>query len=116
MEKLRCLQCGHEWYPRTPNKPRRCARCRYVTWEKAEKRPKESYRGIPGRPLKYPQLDALKIGDKCLVEWPPLDVKDEGYYYERRKVYPTIMNREKSLGWKFATTANAYGIMVTRLE
>lgn len=116
MEKCKCVRCGHEWYQRKPNKPKRCAGCKYANWDMPATLPKESYRGVPGRPIKYPQLDALKIGDRCLVEWPPLEIHEPGYYYERRKVYPTIMNREKSLNWKFSTTANAYGIMVTRLQ
>ena len=32
---LRCTKCGYEWYPRSPEKPKVCPRCKSYRWEKA---------------------------------------------------------------------------------
>lgn len=34
MEKLRCCRCGHEWWPKTPNRPGVCPRCKSYDWDK----------------------------------------------------------------------------------
>lgn len=31
---LRCLRCGHEWPPREPRLPLRCARCGSPYWDR----------------------------------------------------------------------------------
>ena len=33
---LKCLRCGYEWYPRSPEPPQRCAskKCRTPYWNK----------------------------------------------------------------------------------
>jgi hypothetical protein len=37
MEKFRCERCNppHEWYPRTPNKPKVCPRCKSPYYDSA---------------------------------------------------------------------------------
>ncbi len=39
IKKLRCLRCGHEWYPHSPEKPTRCPspKCRSPYWSKERK-------------------------------------------------------------------------------
>ena len=39
---LRCLRCGHQWQPRTPN-PESCPKCKSYEWDspKPVKHPKE---------------------------------------------------------------------------
>jgi len=32
LQKLKCLRCGHEWFPRTEKQPLRCAFCKSVYW------------------------------------------------------------------------------------
>lgn len=36
IEKVKCLRCGHEWYPRSEEKPRSCAnqKCRSINWDR----------------------------------------------------------------------------------
>lgn len=34
---LKCLHCGHEWHPRTPDRPKVCPICKRTNWD----RPKE---------------------------------------------------------------------------
>ncbi len=32
MKKLKCMRCGHEWFPRQPD-VRQCPHCKSVHWE-----------------------------------------------------------------------------------
>lgn len=34
METLNCNRCGHTWYPRSPNLPQQCPKCRNKYWNK----------------------------------------------------------------------------------
>jgi len=34
LPKFNCLRCGHEWHPRKPERPRRCANCKDSNWDK----------------------------------------------------------------------------------
>jgi predicted Zn-ribbon and HTH transcriptional regulator len=31
---FKCNLCGHEWYPRLPEKPLRCASCKSPYWDR----------------------------------------------------------------------------------
>ncbi|MEM0171614.1 MAG: hypothetical protein QXV57_03535 [Thermoproteota archaeon] len=33
LPRLKCKRCGHEWYPRKPEKPRICPRCKSPYWD-----------------------------------------------------------------------------------
>lgn len=33
MDKLKCLRCGHEWYPRSPQAPLKCPGCNNKLWK-----------------------------------------------------------------------------------
>lgn len=35
---LRCLRCGHEWYPRSSELPGTCPKCKSPYWDKERKR------------------------------------------------------------------------------
>lgn len=35
---LKCRRCGHEWVPRYPQVPLRCAKCRSSYWQRERKR------------------------------------------------------------------------------
>lgn len=37
MRKLKCLRCQHEWYPRTPKKPKVCPVCKRKNWNEEKK-------------------------------------------------------------------------------
>ena len=39
--KLTCLRCGHSWWPKTPDRPMLCAKCRSAYWERPKKNKKE---------------------------------------------------------------------------
>lgn len=32
-----CTRCGHEWFPRTPEKPMVCPKCKSPYWDKPRK-------------------------------------------------------------------------------
>lgn len=32
MQKLKCTRCGHGWYPRTPESPKKCPKCNSPYW------------------------------------------------------------------------------------
>ena len=36
IKKKTCRACGHKWYPKSPNPPKRCANplCRTLCWER----------------------------------------------------------------------------------
>ncbi len=34
IEIQKCLRCNYEWYPRSPQKPTVCAKCRSKYWDK----------------------------------------------------------------------------------
>lgn len=38
IQKKVCLRCGHEWFPRTPNEPRVCPKCKSPYWNKPRTR------------------------------------------------------------------------------
>jgi predicted Zn-ribbon and HTH transcriptional regulator len=47
INKLKCNQCGYEWYPRTPELPKVCPNCKHRNWKEEVKHVKKS-----GRPKK----------------------------------------------------------------
>lgn len=34
LAQLRCFRCGYEWFPKSSQKPRKCARCNSPYWDK----------------------------------------------------------------------------------
>ena len=41
IKRVECLRCGHEWWPRKPEKPVICAKCKSPYWDKPRKKPKK---------------------------------------------------------------------------
>lgn len=37
--EFECKICGHRWYPRTPERPRVCPRCKNARWDRGRARP-----------------------------------------------------------------------------
>ena len=37
MKTNTCTRCGHKWYPRTPERPRVCPKCKSPYWDKPRK-------------------------------------------------------------------------------
>ena len=33
LPRLACKRCGYEWYPRTPQKPKVCPKCKSAYWD-----------------------------------------------------------------------------------
>lgn len=33
LEGYKCYKCGHEWIPRSHEKPRVCAKCHSIKWD-----------------------------------------------------------------------------------
>ena len=69
MEKLNCVRCKHSWYPRTPQRPKYCPKCKQSKWtipaRVRVKRPVGPKRPV-GAPVKYPVHD-LEIGQSILM-------------------------------------------------
>lgn len=44
MKKLQCLRCGHDWYPRSPKKPKVCPnpKCKSPYWNKQRQHEQKS--------------------------------------------------------------------------
>jgi predicted Zn-ribbon and HTH transcriptional regulator len=36
--ELHCLRCGHHWFPKKPEKPKRCAKCTSPYWDVPRKK------------------------------------------------------------------------------
>lgn len=34
INKLKCLRCGYEWFPRSQKKPKHCSKCNSPAWDK----------------------------------------------------------------------------------
>lgn len=34
IDRLKCLRCDHTWYPRGPDRPAACPRCKRYDWDK----------------------------------------------------------------------------------
>jgi predicted Zn-ribbon and HTH transcriptional regulator len=34
LPQFECKRCGHKWYPRKPEKPRVCPKCKSPYWDK----------------------------------------------------------------------------------
>lgn len=117
VQKWKCMRCGHEWYSRDPfKKPRTCAKCSILYWDRPARTPKPKHEPGPvGKPLKYPQLATLQVGDECFIEWPPMD-KDGFPWQSRSNVNPTVMNFARKRGLRFVTTPESQGLRVKRVE
>ncbi len=42
METLKCLRCNHEWYPRSPKKPKQCPACNTKYWDRPRREKKDA--------------------------------------------------------------------------
>lgn len=44
-----CLRCGHQWYPKKPERPLRCAasRCKTPYWDRPRGAPKKKRKPSP---------------------------------------------------------------------
>lgn len=58
IKMVRCLRCGHRWYPRTPERPATCASCRSPSWDKPPR--KKIIRNANPDPNEIPQHPVLK--------------------------------------------------------
>ncbi len=38
MKKFKCIKCGHEWIPRTEEKPKSCPACKNRKWHKSDQK------------------------------------------------------------------------------
>ena len=117
VQKWHCMRCGHEWYSRDPfKKPRTCGGCSILHWDRPARIPKEKPEPGPvGKPLKYPQLDTLEVGNDLLIEWPPM-LPSGDRAADRRPINPLVMNHARRRGWRFVTTPESQGLRVKRVE
>ena len=64
-----CARCGHEWWTRTPKRPRRCAGCKCLHWERPARVPKvHGPAGPVGKPRVY-HIDMLEVGESTILEF-----------------------------------------------
>jgi hypothetical protein len=46
IELQKCLRCGYEWYPRTPQLPKKCPRCHNPYWNKPKVKQSGPRKGV----------------------------------------------------------------------
>ena len=98
MDLLNCKRCGHDWYQRKPGKPRNCAKCKVLYWDRPARIPKSHNNPGPvGRPMKYP-IDLLEVGQSIILPWEPLP---DGSYNQSKM--NAIRNYSRKTGKKFWT-------------
>lgn len=70
MEQHHCLRCNHDWYPRSPNKPRRCAYCNVLNWDKPPRAPKEPKKAsLRVKKLTEEEIESIKTKRQTFVPW-----------------------------------------------
>jgi len=112
---MHCERCGHDWMPRKPIYPRRCAKCTALYWDRPARIPKEHKEPGPmGRPALYPQLAALEPGSECLLPWCEL-LNGQPDNKANAKHKPAAIAHAKRHGWKVRTEPRSKGLAVVRL-
>lgn len=115
MELLHCERCGHEWYPRKPQRPRRCAKCTALYWNRPARIPKTPREvGAIGRPMLFPGLAALEVGQVLLLPWVALPNGQPDNAANARHL-PAVNYHARKNGWHVNTWASAAGLKVERL-
>lgn len=115
MELLKCARCGHCWYQRKPGKPRRCAGCKVLYWERPARIPATPREvGAIGRPLLFPELEHIEVGQVVFLPWKTLpngtpDNKANSKH-DRAAHY-----RARVMGWHIITNGTPRGLRVERL-
>lgn len=41
LPRYKCLRCGHEWIPRSDERPRICPKCKSAYWDKPKRKTRE---------------------------------------------------------------------------
>lgn len=115
MELLKCERCGHEWYQRTPQMPRRCAGCKCLYWNRAARIPKtHAEPGKVGAPLKFPELATLIPGGRVLLKW-RLTEKGEPDFKTNATLSRSAFRKASREGWKVRIEPKPEGLWVIRM-
>lgn len=113
MERWKCQRCGHEWWPRTPDKPQRCAKCKVKYWWRAARAPRPPDPPGPiGRPIKYP-LRGLEVGESVLLPYAvgADRLPDEQKNHAMVSAVNSYVRRHR---WEVVKKPSAAGLRVTR--
>ena len=102
MIELWCKVCGHDWFPRTLEKPKKCPKCQSINWEKE------------GQRKKY-YFEQLIVGEERLFEWYSLpngqpDLKSNVMRNRALTVY------QCQTGRKFIKKLIARGLIIRRVS
>ena len=60
--KLKCVRCGHEWYPRLPE-IRICPKCKSAFWDR-ERKQKNTLEGKSSAPRRREKGESMNIGEE----------------------------------------------------
>ena len=112
--QVTCVRCAHVWWPRSPERPLRCAGCKALRWDTparvaAPKLP----RGPRGAHRKYP-IHKLEIGDSILM---PFFLMDNGTadMNKNSSMQSAVVSYGKRSGKVFKRENTPAGLRVTRL-
>ena len=113
MNVWKCLRCGWEWASRLDGRPVYCAGCRCRNWWRPARETNPIKIPKP-RPLKYPQIRALEIGESVIIPW---DITPGGLPDSRvaANLGRAIRHIEKYDGKTFRRFGHGAGLAVVRL-
>ena len=113
MKKNKCVRCGHEWWPRTPEKPRNCGKCKVAYWWRPARVAKQRQPGPVGAPRKYP-VDTIEIGQSVLLPWHRDAVDMTNYERKNRSMNMAVRSYARRAGKEFIMTGEPSGLRVYR--
>ena len=112
--QVKCLRCAHEWWPRSPERPRRCAGCKALNWDRPARVPMPKLpRGPRGPARKYP-VHTLEIGDSVLMPFYRFST-GQADTIKNRSMQCSIINYARRSGKTFRRENTPAGLSVTRL-
>lgn len=112
---VKCARCAHEWWPRTPEPPKRCAHCKALNWQRpahVKREPVVSTRP-PGAVRKYPFHD-LEVGASVLIELHRLPESGMPDRKKNQSIHCAVMNYARRSGRQYQRETTVSGIRVTR--
>lgn len=115
MQIWRCVRCGHGWLGRQLEKPRSCAKCKVIYWDRPARIPKPQKPPSPiGRPPLYP-VQNLKVGESMILPWFPALPSGYPDVSKNRGMNIAIVAYAKRTNKKFFREGRGPGLLVTRV-
>lgn len=98
-----------------PERPRRCAKCGARYWWLPSRVPHaEREPGELGRPLKYPEIEFMEVGDEIIIPWIRMPDGELDYTAVTKPIH-AVRRYAKTYGIKFHTYRTGSGLGVVRI-